>query len=230
MSASPTRLKRTPPERSGPLRSALRQPPFVTPPAAGCGPSLCEPLENGVRTAYAVIDDYLRRGQQAARIIYNESNRQDDMNDNRGNYGGNNQWNPLAMMTGQWMSAMCAWTQAWSAMMPGMWQSPWTPTASGATPASGVPAANITVQVVSTRPVEVSANVYPGSDLSGLYCEALQMEVGAPQRIDAPQIQMEPVALRVTVRVGDQPAGRYCGYIRKKQDGSVAGEVRVTIV
>jgi hypothetical protein len=203
-----------PPERGGPLRNSLGQPPY--------GPSLCDPLENGVRTAYAVIDDYLRRGQQAART-YNDSNRRDDMSDYKGNYGGYNPWNPLAMLTEQWMMAMRAWSQAWSAMMPGVWQSPWNPAAPGA------PAANITVQVVSARPVEVSANVFPGSDLSGLFCEALHAEAGGAAQIDAPVINVDPVAVRVTVRVGDQPSGRYRGYIRKRQDGSVAGEVTVTI-
>ena len=223
MSASPTRLKRITPERSGPIRNPIRPMPFGADQTARPGPSPFGTLENGVRTAYAVIDDYLRRGQEAARGIYNDSNRRDDMSDYRGNFGGYNPWNPLAMLTEQWMVAMRAWTQAMSAMMPGAWQSPWNPGAFGA------PAPKLTVQVSSARPSEVSAVLFPGVEFCELTCDALRPDGATGAPIDPPAISMEPGAVRVSVKVGDQPAGKYRGSIRKRMDNSPAGEVSVTI-
>src|SRR5262245_52653746 len=118
MSAPTTRFKRTPPARSGPVRNRFAPQTFDRKHGAYPGPSPFAPLENGVRTAYAVIEDYLRRGQIAAFDIYNNSNRQDEMSDYRGNTGGCNPFNPFSMLTDQWLMAMRAWTQAWLAMMP----------------------------------------------------------------------------------------------------------------
>jgi hypothetical protein len=91
-------------------------------------------LENGVRTAYAVIDDYLRRGQETARGLFNDSNRRGYMTDDRVNPGGGfapsggfgpggpfGTMNPMALMT-QWMQVMQAWTQFWFSMMQGPFQ------------------------------------------------------------------------------------------------------------
>jgi len=91
-------------------------------------------LENGVRTAYAVIDEYLRRGQETARGLFNDSNRRGYMTDDRVNPGGGfgtgggfgpggpfGTMNPMALMT-QWMQVMQAWTQFWFSMMQGPFQ------------------------------------------------------------------------------------------------------------
>ena len=150
------------------------------------------------------------------------------MSDYRSNYGGFNPMNPFAMFTEQWMMAMRAWTQAWASMMPGMsgqWQQgPWTPMAYGA------PAPKLSVQVISTRPAEVSAVLNPGLEPCGLVCDPLRGEGTTPGQIDAPAIHMEPGCVRIAVHVKhDQGTGRYRGSIRKKTDGSVAGEVSVSL-
>src|SRR5580658_2495127 len=94
------RLKRPQPARGGPIRNPIAPPRSSPEPAAFAGAAVCGALENGVRTAYAVIDDYMRRGQEAARGIYNDSNRRGPMNENRGNFnGGFNPMNPFASAT-----------------------------------------------------------------------------------------------------------------------------------
>src|SRR5690348_12920101 len=82
MNSANPRRKRVKPERHGPIRNTLAPnstPPVAscaagpadaagTPPAAETGPGdvLRETLECGVRTAYTVINEYLRRGYDAA--------------------------------------------------------------------------------------------------------------------------------------------------------------------
>ena len=127
--------RRTTPERYGPIRSAMAtlRPSLApgTPPdvVSAAGAAACGILENGVRTAYAVIDEYLRRGQETARGLFNDPNRRGYMTDDRVNPGGGfapgsgfgpggpfGTMNPMALMT-QWMQVMQAWTQFWFSMM-----------------------------------------------------------------------------------------------------------------
>jgi len=204
------------------VRNPLAFPLFGGEQAARPAPSPFAPLENGVRTAYAVVDDYLRRGQIAAFGIYNDSNRRDDMSDYRGNTGGYNPNNPLSMLAEQWLMAMRAWTQAWLALMPGAWQSPW-PGAS-----CGTQSSRLTVQVSSKRSADVSASLAPGVDACWLICDPLRQEPGSAQ-IDAPAINLDQGGVHVNVTVGDQPAGRYRGCIRRKADGNIAGEITVNL-
>lgn len=233
MKASTTRLKRTPPERSGPIRSR------VVPrsrgdggapqdPIAAAGSAVFGALENGVRTAYAVIDEYMRRGQDAARAVFNNSERRGSMNnEDRGNFpGGFNPWSPLAMATEQWMMAMRAWMQAWSAMVPGAWQAPWMGAFAGNEPHS--PA--VSVKISSSRTAEVTVKLYPGHDLSLLVPEPLRAEGFAASSIESVTVDREPAEVRVTLNIGaEQPAGRYRGLIRRDTDKSVAGEMTVVV-
>src|SRR5689334_15542488 len=133
MNTNGSHLKRPVPARTAPIRNRLAPAPRPVPaPQESCGPAVMDALENGVRTAYAVIDDYMRRGQETARGLYNNTNRGSEMNDNRGNYG--NRYNPWGALPGmeQWMAMMRAWTDAWSAFLPGglpqqmqqMWNTP----------------------------------------------------------------------------------------------------------
>jgi hypothetical protein len=228
-------LQRTPPERCGPIRNAMAPPrpgPKASKPVTAAGSAVCGELENGVRTAYAVIDEYMRRGQDAARGISNDSNRRGDMSDYKSNYGGgyNNPPNPFAMLTEQWLMAMRMWSQAWSAFMPGMWPQQGWPTPSGMPQGYEALAPKVSVQVSSTRPVEVTVTVNPGSDLLGLAAEPLRPEGFAATAIEPPTITHDPGCVRVAVKVAaNQPAGRYSSFIRKKADESIAGEMTVVV-
>lgn len=243
MKSTEPHLRRNPPERSGPVRNPLAAPRDIPRPSNGSPPqpmaaaeAVRGALENGVRTAYAVIDDYMRRGQEAARGIYNDSSRRGDMSDYKGSFGGagygtggygggNNPWNPFTMMAEQWMMAMRAWTQAWSAFMPGMNpQQPWNPMSCAPGPS------RISVNVASARPVEVTANIQPGADMFGLVSEPLRSEGANAHTIDPPVITRDAASIRIGLTIAaDQPAGRYRGLIRKRSDDCVAGDLTVVV-
>src|SRR4051794_20240710 len=175
------RRKRVSPERGGPIRNRLVSTRTNVPgtnsegygppqaPEAPSGGVLRETLECGVRTAYTVIDEYLRRGYETARANQNQANGGPTMQDDKSNYSNwTNQWGPMAAPMQTWMMAMKAWTDAWGAMMPGMWPQ----TGYGGTTGYGSPAGTacaspaVSVQVSSHRPAEVTAAVEldPGAD------------------------------------------------------------------
>ncbi len=196
------------------------------------GAAVCGVLENGVRTAYAVIDEYMRRGQEAARGVFNDPNRRGAMSDSSGNFGGGfNNWNnpmgAMAAMAAQWMAAMQAWSQMWSSYMPPGWQqAAMNPFAF----AQGTPAVAVMVKLTSARPAEVVVNMNPTADPSGLICEPLRAESGSGVPIGDVTIARDGAVIQVGVKIGDQQAaGKYGGLIRRKTDQGVVGEVMVTV-
>jgi len=232
MNSSSPHLKRTPPERNGPVRSPLG--PRTRPeagaqgnPVTAAGAAVFGALENGVRTAYSVIDEYIRRGQEAAGGMFNNSNRRGTMSDDRGNPGGGfNPWNPMAMATEQWIAAMRMWSQAWSAFIPGSFQQ----AGFGPFPFGAATAPAVTVKVTCSSAVEVSVNMYGATDTTDLVSEPLRAEGSSAKPIEAASIVREPGAIRVSMKVETgQPAGRYRGLIRKETDKSVAGELTVVV-
>ena len=233
MTSSP-RIKRTAPERSTPIRSpmTLRSRSDAgssapRDPIGAAGAAVYGALENGVRTAYAVIDEYMRRGQDTARTMLNDPYKRGPMNDDRGNFGGgSNPWNPMSMFTEQWMMAMRMWSQAWSSFMPPAWQQ------AGMNPFAFAPTAvpGISIKVSSVLPVETALKLYPGLDLAGLLAEPLRTDDAASPAIEAPLITRDPGSITVSLNIDvKQPKGRYRGNIRKETDKSVVGELFVTI-
>lgn len=235
MTIASTHVKRRQPAQSGPIRSpmapAQRSPAEAGTPGeifSAAGAAVCGVLENGVRTAYAVIDEYMRRGQEAARGAFNDPNRRGPMSDDRGNYGGGfNSWNnPMAAMAEQWMMAMLTWSQMWSAYAPPGWQQ------SGMNPfayAPGAPVA-VTVKLSSTRPAEVAVNLQPGVDPSWLFCEPLKPAASSGVPIEGISIEREGMAVQVSVKIAAKQApGQYRGYIRRKADQGIVGELSVTV-
>jgi hypothetical protein len=181
-------------------------------------------LESGVRTAYQVIDEYMRRGYEAAGNNHRDPNRGDPMNGNKSPYiDAQNPWGAMSQLTEQWLTAMRAWTEAWSTFIPGNGPTPWNPVGRPVT---------ISVRVLSARPAEVTANLRPGADLMDLVADALQSEGNQRASIDSESISItrEPGRVRVNVKVSiDRPAGIYRGPIRNRADGNVAGDLTVTI-
>jgi hypothetical protein len=240
MSTTPPRIKRPTLAQSGPIRNSfVQRTPRSVPqdPITAAGVAVCGVLENGVRTAYTVIDEYMRRGQDAARGIFNDPNRRGPMSDYKSSYPGGfdpgagfNAANPLGIFAEQWFAAMRAWSQAWSSFVPGPWQQPGMNPFVSSAPASTTQASAITVQVSSSSPVEVTANLLPGSDSEALVVEPLHGIASSAKSIDAPTIVRTHGSLRVALKVpAGQPAGRYRGNIRKKTDDSIAGELTVVV-
>ncbi len=210
MSASPAHWKRPHEKQNRPIRRPFAVPrPAAAPTdskgaASAPGVAVCELLENGVRTAYAVIDEYLRRGQEVARGVFNDSNRGGNMSDCRGNYpagyppsGGYGPvgygpgfgfygiWTPMALMAEQWINALRAWNYMWCGYPPApVWQGPWTPQGPQAgAPNMGSYAATQTARpeavilnINSSSPVECSANLPAGVFPQTLCCDPLVLD------------------------------------------------------
>ncbi|MGB6728376.1 MAG: hypothetical protein WBE74_20965 [Terracidiphilus sp.] len=234
MKSPSPRLKRTPPKQGGPIRNTMASPRSapepVTPncdPITATGEAVCGALENGVRTAYQVIDEYMRRGHETARNIFNDPIRRASLSEDRGNApGGFTSMSPLMMFAEQWMMAMRPLSLAMSAFLPNVWQQPGMPSFA----ANGSIAPTLSVKVLSTRPVEVTANVYPSSDQASLVSDSLVANSAKATPIAAPEIVRESGRVAIVVKVEDkQPAGQYTGLIRRRADGSLAGDLTVIV-
>jgi hypothetical protein len=253
-----SRITRTRPERSGPIRNpvtvppgrmngvrasgtaapagrAVRQPspkgaPRPGKPPAGTSPVEPEAVQRRVDGAYTLIDDYVRRGREAAAQHGNAAAGRADMNEYRNNMG--NPWGPLWPFIAPWMQAMQMWSSAMSGFQPGSpRQYPY-----GAEPydtrGMGAPMVpKVSVNVKSDCPTEVMACVAPGADGCGrLFADPLMID-GAPAGLPLTGIgiECEPGHVRVRVVVlKDQPAGRYVGLI-KDGTGCPRGDIVVEI-
>jgi hypothetical protein len=175
------------------------------------GSPLRDALECGVRTAYTVIDDYMRRGYEAARNTREDANRRGNMADDDPNFGSwNNPFSAggMAAPFQQWMYAMQAWMNAWSSFAPGGWpQQMW-----GAFPGHGRAAAPVAVCVEATtyRPLNVAATVHlsPGA-------ECMPLTLGPVRDSSLEPLNEVALAVRdgtivVALTVGPyQPLGKY---------------------
>ena len=205
-------------------------------PISAAGAAVYGVLESGVRSAYAVIDEYMRRGQEAARASSNDFYKRGPMNEDRPNFSGgysnpwgagyNNSPNPLSMMMEQCMMAMRMWTQAASAVMPGGFPQ------AGMYPSGSAEAAipPITVKVSTSSLVEVEIALQPGPGFGGLVCDPLRPEGFSALPIEPATIDREHGGVRVTVNVGaSQEKGRYRALVRREIDGGIAGELVITV-
>jgi hypothetical protein len=203
-------------------------PPYTSSSAKG-------PLERGIRTAYDVIEEYMRRGYEAAGNNQHQSDMRGQMNYNRSNYNRSNYnswqnpWGPMGMITEQWLMAMRTWTDVVSSFVSGCPpQQAWNP--AGTCHPNEAPVPTVSVEVSSQRPTEVTANLTPCADVIELTADSLH---GAG--IDAPPIKhvsiaREPGRVRVRVKIAaDQPVGFYRGAIRNKADNCPVGELTVRI-
>jgi hypothetical protein len=235
MNTSSPRLKRTRPERVGPIRTAMSARPTGEPntgaprdPIGMAGAAVRGALENGVRTAYTVIDEYLRRGQETARTVFQTSYWRGPMNNDRDNFGtGFPPGNPMSMLSEQLMLAMRMWTQTMTAFVP----SPWAQPGAAPFPSAEMRSPAMTVTLSASRPIEVSVTIYSASEGLLLVSEPLRAEGFAALSIDPPTLVREQGSIGVTLNIAaEQPAGRYRGLIRRESDKTIAGEVTARVV
>jgi hypothetical protein len=105
MSTLKPKIKRTAPKRDHPRRNRSAAGDPNRPGDYG------GTLEAAVRTAYTVIDDYMRRGCDAASLHHQPYAWSDPMNNDdysQNNWG--NSWGPTAPMMAQWAQALQTWT------------------------------------------------------------------------------------------------------------------------
>jgi hypothetical protein len=187
-----------------------------------------------VRNAYAVIDEYMRRGRQTAMGLQDGLGRRSFMNDDRSNYGGayNSPWSSMPPIAEQWMAAMRAWAGLWTQFMPAGWMPPvWGAPGFGTAPPNyGSPAPPVSLQVSANRPTQVMLTIHPGCDALALRLDCLEAQGFSARPIEEVSISRVCGALQVSVRVPpDQPAGFYRGSIHKAADNTPAGELTVNL-
>jgi hypothetical protein len=178
-------------------------------------------VEFGVRTAYTVVDEYMRRGREAAERYSTLSPWRNEMANQPPNSfnQGPTAWGPLWPMVAPWMQMMQTWATTMSAGMP-MWN------AVGMRP-------NVSVRVRSAAPVEVSPTLLPGADAVMLAADPLQADGGGGLPPDAVIISSSPGQVVVSVTIpADQKPGTYRGVVRQAQTGAAGmplGQLVVTI-
>jgi hypothetical protein len=192
-------------------------------------------VEFGVQTAYTVIDEYMRRGREAADRHREGPNWRGDMNDNRYNYGNPGMaYGPMWPLIAPWMQMMQAWTCAMGAFVPGAaapqpWNAYATREREGCAPAvSAVP--KVSVRVRSQYQTEVYACIDAGADAVPLTADPLEtvdVQEYPPLRSVTIKCDAGHVHVQVTVPT-DQPAGRYIGAIRDAA-GCKRGELTLEI-
>ena len=185
-----------------------------------------------MKTAYTVIDEYMRRGREAACGFRQHANWRRDMSDNRcgGSYSSYNNpytaWGPMWPLLGPWMQAMQTWACAMSGFAPPPVSQPsWTECAT-------VP--KVSVKVTSKRRTEVTACVDAGADNVRLKADPLKSST----KPDAPwlhdiDVDSECGHVRITVPIPDDAAkvekGMYRGILRDSS-GCKRGELTVEIL
>jgi len=206
-----------------------------------------ESLECGVETAYTVINDYLRRGYEAAQGNGDRVEPGGGMRDERQGYG---PWmyqsNPMAFAMQQWLTAIRAWSDAWSAGFMGagqqtwpqqMWNMAWpgygTSPGWGTSPGyAGQPVSPfVTVHISSDRAGSVTAdvNLNPGAERMSLTMAPPVNDVSS-RIVPNVSITNEGGSLKVHVDVEkDQPAGTYRREIRSSMDGATCGDVTIVV-
>jgi hypothetical protein len=253
--ASSRRITRDQPERTGPIRNSgfpSRAPESTTTsgPASAFGAAIDEGMatafriaedagatmqgavERGVETAYTVIEDYMRRGQQAAGRYRDRTQGERTMNgDNYSNGYGSSGYGPMGAMMAPWMQAMRMWTETMSTFMPGgaamgtEWMNAFAP------PMSGAHQGGVAVRVASATPAEVAIDLDPRAYAVPLKAAPLVHATtpGTAPALVAVELHYVDNRCRVSIVVpNDQPPGVYSGAILDNA-GLQRGTLRVLL-
>lgn len=198
-------------------------------------------VECGVQTAYTVIDEYMRRGREAASRQPNRPDGSGDMNDRQYDSNWSAAWGPMWPMVAPWMQVMKVWTDAVATNVPGAGpQDGWNPgtpgpappnTASAAPFAAATRAPKVSVKVSSQSPIEVTPVVWRFDAGMQLVADPLQnSDSSLALPLNGVAITCGPGTVQVSVTVvTDQPAGRYSGAIWTAGRSEVVGSLTVEI-
>jgi hypothetical protein len=223
------RVRRTPPERTGPLRNMaamFRAEPSMGPASASPAGAPGGSVEHAVDTAYRVLEEHLQRGRQAA------SQR------------------PRAPLPGLpeapanlqgvargalhlWGGLLSTWVEVARPLVPPALRSAWRGPPGSAEAAAPSPAARpLSVELSSSRPVEVELDLPASADPSRLSVEPLRALDGAAAPLAVSLLQAAGGArarLRLEVP-STQPPGTYFTLIRDMQQGETRGSLLVRVL
>ena len=252
--ADRARIKREPPERSGPIRQAgmwsssaspARAADPVTPSSAvdqglktarlmarAADATVKGAVERGVDTAYTVIDEYMTRGRNAA-------GRRSQWTGGRNGMSQDPQfstpWGSSSDLLAPWWQMMRICAEGMATFMPGgpgpatAWLNAFVP--GGAGWAGSYQPPRVEVRVSSKPTAVVTVNLHPGADSLQLTAEPLA-PAGNAKKTSPLGLTFEsfPGLVRVSVEVpDDQPADSYTFTIRDK-DHYHRGELRVEVL
>lgn len=173
-------------------------------------------VERGVDTAYMVIEEYMRRGQEAAsRFRQRNGGGRSDMNDDQQRFGPfGNASGPMGPIIAPWVQAMRMWTDAMATFAAG--GGPTVELMNRFLAGFAVARPKISVEVSSEYPTEVIVALDPGAELTKLTAEPLvhaEDKNAPPLAATVIDCASDIVRIRLTVP-NDQPAGQYRGAIK----------------
>lgn len=250
--ADPARVKREPPERSGPIRQVGMGSSSASPAGAAdpitpssvvdqglktarlmarvADATVKGAVERGVETAYTVVDEYMTRGRNAA------GRRTDGRNGMSQDPQFSTPWGSSSDLLAPWWQMMRIWAEGMAAFMPGgpgpatAWLNAFVP-GGAAWAGSTYQPPRVEVRVSSKSTAVVAVSLHPGADSLQLTTEPLA-PAGNARKSSPLGLTFEsfPGLVRVNVTVpDDQPADTYTFTIRDK-DHYQRGELRVEVL
>ena len=244
--ADQARVKREPPERTGPIRQAGTGKSSSTPtPAADpvtpssvvdqglrtarlmvsvADATVKGAVERGVDTAYTVIDEYMTRGRNAAGRRSQWTDGRSDMSQSQDQQF-STPWGSGWGLMAPWWQMMRVWAEGMAAFAPG---GPGAFAPGGAGRTYQPPRVEVRV---SSKPIAlVTVNLDPGADWLQLTAEPLAPAGDADTSPLALSFECHPGTVKVSVTVpDDQPADSYTFAIRDR-DQCQRGELRVDVL
>lgn len=188
-------------------------------------------VSDGVKLGYRVIEEYLRQGQQAAQQINNRSyspgamgNDIQEMLERLARY-----YTDLGALWGDLVNSLVAKPEFLNSFLRPFQQSSTPSTANGAS-ANGATA--VAIEVVSTRPTQVTLDLHPHLEKQSLAIYGLRaVDPEKPPLTDitfASGLDLGPVRLRIRVPDG-QPPDIYTGVIVDKTTNLPRGTLSVRV-
>jgi hypothetical protein len=225
------RIRRPKPERKGPIRGGTAS--LFGPPGAPSGGDAgdeerggpAEAVARAVDLGYRVVDDYIRQGQNAARLV------------GRRSYGPGAMANDLQDMAARFMQygaeLMDVWMQLLGQAAAGQAARPGNAPAGGRseprpTAERRGTASRVIVAIESSQLAEVEVDL-DAPDGGRLAVQELQSLGGGPSISGAAFEGVDPPRLRIRVP-DDHPPGTYCGLVLDVDSSLPAGSVVVRVL
>jgi len=212
-----------------PVRDSSTEPTFTERPEQDRSQS--DPVSHGVNLGYRVIEDYLRQGQRIAQQVNNRSYNPEAIgNDIRkmverlARY-----YTDLGALWGDLVNSLVANPEFMNNLLRPFQSPPPPPTTNGAS-ANGTTA--ITLEVISTRPTQLTLDLHPHSEKLPLTTHGLRAvdaeKLPLTDITFAPSVDHGPIFLRI--RIPDvQPPDVYSGLIVDKATNLPKGSLIVKV-
>lgn len=240
------RIRRMPPERTGPIRNAtaMFRPNELIPPRLPPTPNPRHPetdaspvgsrVESAVNTAYRVLDDALSRGREAARRHSRASSNALPANGRRGDFKRLSE--DAVRLCSDIMTSCLDFVEPLARTVARPFQPEPKPEQPSLAISSGLPSSGgplrVALDVSSPMPIEVFLDISPGAEVARLAVQDLRsLEGSSNNSITGIRFDLadgRSPRLRVRVSSG-QPAGTYLGFLYDTQTAEPRGSLRVVL-